>query len=233
MNYKYQHIVELTTQYYFRTQFFKEQLNGILIMAYNPGESNNDKINITTKPLSSSFFSDERNLSTWPFNRKIEKFFSLWGFPLETRIEKISKFEKSIFQSNWCLKQLAYNSGKDLQLCLENKDFFVKQIQIFKPKILLLFGKQMIYALNNSLVLPEIERIIGVSKPFVMLTKKIENCKKFKIYFQEFRNMNVIVFPHPTGSIGIQDKYIAAFSEEITPIFERFLHEIDMKSSLS
>ena len=58
-------------------------------------------------------------------------------------------------------------------------------------------------------------------------TEDTEEGRRFKVYFQEFQkntgaHCQVVCFPHPSGSIGLRDGYIAQYKNLMAPIISQF-----------
>jgi hypothetical protein len=84
-------------------------------------------------------------------------------------------------------------------------------------------GSQIIKHLQNDKVLPEFEKIMGKSKPLVNEpTKKPFDGRTFRVGFQSFDQCDIICLPHPSGTHGLTDNYIKLFSDEISPLIQKF-----------
>ena len=201
-----------------------EQIGGIMICGYNWGGNPN----ILGRGTSDSFFSDARYGNR--YRNRIIEWFSLWGFPLARVPGTEGYLENSISQTNWLPTQTVSLHGSNaLDSCISHAENFNLHLDYFKPKVLLLMGKALIDALNTPVVQNELIRIAGqpLSLDYLYDYPDAHNhkLKKFRVTFQKYEKMQVICFPHPTGSRGLSNDYIAGFRSLIEPIFKGFMFE--------
>lgn len=195
-----------------------EQIGGIMICGYNWGGNPN----VLGRGTSHSFFSDERYGNR--YRNRIIEWFSLWGVPLSRTPGTEGFLEKSISQTNWLPTQsVSLNGSNTLDSCILHAHNFGLHLNYFKPKVLLLMGKVLIDAMNMPLVQNELicttGKSLGIHHLFDCLDVKHHKYKKFRISFQKYEKMQVVCLPHPTGSRGLSNEYIAGFRSIIEPIF--------------
>ncbi|AFI05160.1 hypothetical protein [Helicobacter cetorum] len=152
------------------------------------------------------------------FQKRITKWFSLWDCALESEEEKMGAFEKSLININW-VDTKSKNFDDEL---IEHKDNFLQYIEVLEPKLLFFFGINMLEALNDERIKPYAENFLGKAKNEPnYITKPFEG-KSFRVGFQSFEKCEVVAFPHPTGTIGLSDDYIALFKDDIKPLIENY-----------
>lgn len=93
----------------------------------------------------------------------------------------------------------------------------------------------MFLAMNTNQVRPQAERILGPGSEAQYVRKEIflngKRLKAFSVGLQSFAKTDVIGLPHPTGSRGLSDYYIASFRHEIGPVMSRFCTELTDRSN--
>ncbi|AFI03669.1 hypothetical protein [Helicobacter cetorum] len=152
------------------------------------------------------------------FQRRITGWFGLWDCALESEEEKMGAFEKSLININW-VDTKSKNFDDEL---IEHKDNFLQYIEVLEPKLLFFFGIDMLRALNDERIKPYVENFLGKAKNEPnYITKPFEG-KSFRVGFQSFEKCEVVAFPHPTGTIGLSDEYIALFKDDIKPLIENY-----------
>ena len=204
---------------------------GIMLCGYEWGFSKKDRERFKKAELQefgdiqelNTSFSNKINvfLESFPYDERIIKWFGLWGHPLE---RDNGPFEKCIIQTNWCdtQNQNMHNVNRHKKL-LKCKDNFLLHARKLMPRIIIFFGSDMIKVLNNSEVKNEFEEISGKeNSKLKILQKELGNRRRFKVGFQSFENCEIISLPHPSGSHGVSDDYIALFKKEIGPILEKY-----------
>jgi hypothetical protein len=216
--------------------------NGLMICGYEHGHSISDqeRNKNTTGPfhnteLECTFANQTPRFGevakTWPYQKTIKKWFSSWGFPLDEN-GLGGNLEKSIILTNWANTQ-GHKMGIETKISSkllsdEQVDNFLLHIDSFRPRVLLLMGSQLIHCLNNQKVISRFEAIVGKR---VSIAKSIQQDmaegRRFKVYFQEFQknagaHCQVVCFPHPSGSIGLRDGYIAQYKKLMAPIISQF-----------
>jgi len=161
---------------------------------------------------------------TWPYDKRIIKWFGLWGHPLSTQ-ELGGDFEKTLIQTNWCDTQAINMEHVDVAKKLLDPpqiDNFIFHVKTLQPKIIFFFGIRQIDCLQRSQVFSRFEEIAGKCQKKLEFPKKPTNGIRFRVGFQKFENIQVIALPHPSGSRGVQDLYIASFKDEIGKILSDF-----------
>lgn len=173
-----------------------------------------------------SFFSD-RSVNNYPYRNRLVRWFGLLGHPLATEAGTEGKFERSIVQTNWLYGQAVHMRGTDLVgLCARENEAFLFHLRTFRPRLVVLVSIALFDALNQPSCLEAVSSVLGEPSPPRVLTKEIvENGKRFKRFrfgIQQFARSTVIALPHPTGSMGLHDAYVAAFEPEIGPEISRY-----------
>lgn len=200
---------------------------GIMICGYEWGESNDETTTQGAVPDSLDMdaqvvFSNKiprygAVAAKWPYDRNIIEWFQLWGHPL--RKDGLGgDFEKCIVQTNWCNSQNSNMTGVNYWtklLAADQVENFIRHVDKFRPKLILLFGSQMINILQNEKVLGPFTNVMGpIQEPLTILTKPFDG-RKFKVGLQAFENCQVVSLPHPSSSRGLSKAYIRLFAAEI------------------
>lgn len=159
-----------------------------------------------------------------PYDKRIIKWFSLWGHPLR-QDGTGGDFEKCIVQTNWCNSQDHSMKGSYDQKLLapDQVDNFVSHIRELEPRTILFFGSRILTIMQDASVLGRIEDVIGkkAGSPEFMIQPSF-NGKHFKVGFQDFEYAQIACLPHPSGSHGLSDDYIALFSDRIGSLISGF-----------
>lgn len=173
-------------------------------------------------PLADAVFSNKvlrygLDALAWPFDRRILRWFELWGHPLR-RDDLGGDFEKCLIQTNWCNTQSARINGSILEKVLDPIQIqnFLDHVRKFQPRLLLLFGATLIKALQAPSVSAKFSDIVGAQTNGLELVQKPFNGRRFRVGFQSFGRCDVVCLPHPSGSRNLSDAYIALFSQEIS-----------------
>lgn len=208
--------------------------SGLMLCGYEWGYSKSDQatdaLNQGAREVagvphtfSAKFLEHGEVANTWPYDRRLKKWFALWGHPLAEH-ELGGDFEKSIVQTNWCDSQGHQIEGSYEQKLLapEAVDNFITHIETLKPSVILFLGSKMLSLLQHSSVIKRFEAVVGkrLTEPSVV-TKPFEG-KRFKVGFQKFEKTEVVCLPHPSGSHGLNDAYISLFSDEIGSVIAQF-----------
>ena len=94
--------------------FPENQKHGLMICGINFGYSEEDqtcdKKGSSQQIEEKSYFSDIA-VNQSQFRNRILRAFSLWGVPFETDADKVSAFERAIFQTNWLTNGLMHING--------------------------------------------------------------------------------------------------------------------------
>ncbi len=175
----------------------------------------------------------ERALS-WKYQKAIKKWFDMWGCPLDS--DGLGQpLDKMIVQTNWMDIQghNTADSGNGLKLSqrlLSDHQVknFLFHINYFKPKLILLLGRELISALNSKKVKRQFEAMVGRAKSYPTAIRGTPPGTRFKIFFQDFVSENndfthVVCLPHPSGSRGVRDSYMLQFKDRIYPLLSEFV----------
>lgn len=201
--------------------------NGLMICGYEWGFSEADKKlfesgeevffdknAITTFSNKSPAHGDRA--FTWKYDKRIVKWFSLWGHPL-SREGLGGDFEKLILQTNWCNTE-GYKIQENYYTKLTNQEQienFIFHIKKFTPSLILFMGSEIINILQDSSVKHRFEEILGQAESSPAKVQKPFSGRRFKIGFQKFEKCQVVSLPHPSSSRGLKDDYIMQFAPEI------------------
>lgn len=160
--------------------------------------------------------------NTWRYDNTIKKWFELWGFPLDSQ-ELSGDFEKSIVQTNWADTQgHSITQGTNKFLSEEQIDNFINHITALKPKVIIFMGRELIDYLQNPAVFNRFVEVMGEMTERKQVVQKESSGTKFKIFFQNFEKCQIVCFPHPSGSRGLRDDYIASFRPEMAEILSTY-----------
>jgi hypothetical protein len=173
-----------------------------------------------------SFFSD-RSVNDEEYRDRLVKWFALWGHPLESTSEKAGPFERSIVQTNWWPDQSRTIETKSVyDECVREWGNFERDLAELQPAVILFLSVELMHALNSPACAAAAQRILGSASPPRVLTHDVQRdgraLKRFRVGFQNFERAEVVALPHPTGSVGLFDEYIASFTDEIAPVIARY-----------
>lgn len=161
----------------------------------------------------------------WRYDNNIKKWFELWDFPLDSQ-ELGGDFEKSIVQTNWANTQDRYISQDTNKFLSEEQiDNFINHITVLKPKVIIFMGRELIDYLQNPAVFNRFIEVMGEMTERKRMVQKESSGTRFKIFFQNFENCQIVCFPHPSGSRGLRDDYIASFRPEMNEILSTYKSE--------
>lgn len=169
----------------------------------------------------------------WVYDNRIIKWFALWGHPL-SREGLGGDFEKCILQTNWCDTE-GNRIEEDYFSKLTSEDQinnFIFHVAEFEPMLLFFMGSEMINILQDARVLPRFVEVVGqaTSAPYE-LSRPFAG-RPFKVRLQEFEKCKVVSLPHPSGSWGLSDDYIALFKDDIGPLIDEVKLEKGISSSV-
>jgi hypothetical protein len=161
--------------------------------------------------------------NNWVYDRKIVDWFALWGHPL-SREGIGSDFEKCIVQTNWCDTENHHISGNYDQKLLapEQVDNFIAHVRALQPRVIIFFGSKMLQLLQLQPVLSRFESVVGQKKGNPIFEKKSFPGRAFRVGFQDFERARIVNLPHPSGSHGLRNDYIALFAEKIGSIISDY-----------
>lgn len=202
---------------------------GLAICGMNWGGDPDPDFQWTCDVVGDSFFSDQRS-NDYPYQRRLLRWFERFGHPLATTEQGAGAFERSIIQTNWIPNQAPNMDGTDLHgECVRNLSNFEFHMERFRPKLLLLTSVALLDVLNSSSCIGAARRLFGSESRADVLTRSIEvggkRHKRFRVGVQRFERVQIIALPHPSGSRGLGDEYIAAFADVIGPILARYKAE--------
>lgn len=182
-----------------------------------------------------SFFSDS-SVNDYPYRNRLVRWFEIFGHPLIRKYGDEEHFERSIVQTNWLQGRAHDMRGVDLTtLCARSAGSFIHHVDVLKPKLIVLVGIALFSALNSPTVLAAIENLLGPSSAPRTLQKTVivsdRKMKSFRLGLRNFASASVVALPHPTGSKGLADAYIAAFKDEIGPVISKYRLELESRFS--
>lgn len=201
--------------------YLENQAGGIMVCGINWG---GEPSSVAEEP---SFFSDA-TVGDDRFRNRLLSWFELWGYPLATERGHEGAFERSIVRTNWLRDQQRSMRGKEIvAACIAGKDNFFRHLRALRPRVVFFCGSTLIHTLNDARCKNETIECLGRPKEDLRYIQKevMHNGKvlrRFRVGFQRFKCCDVIGLPHPTGSVGLSDRYIAEFADEISPILEKF-----------
>ncbi|EXE66793.1 hypothetical protein J582_4159 [Acinetobacter sp. 1566109] len=100
-------------------------------------------------------------------------------------------------------------------------DFF--HIEVLRPKVILFMGSKLINFLRNIDVWDRFTAIVGPEiEPLKMVQKTDFDGTRFKVYFDNFEQCQVVCLPHPSSSRGLSDEYIKLFEPELGTIITEY-----------
>ncbi|GAC1605456.1 MAG: hypothetical protein NVS3B3_03370 [Aquirhabdus sp.] len=208
----------------------KENRNGgLMLCGINHGYTKQDELldaaGIDRSDSHRSFFSD-KSVNDYRMRNRIVEWFRLWGYSLASTKETAAAFEKSIIQTNWL--QSCTNNVKKLNIraaCIADCESFLHTCDTLTPKVLVFFSKELLLAFTSQELSARVQAIFGVQVKDTqwLQSSVIENgksLKAFKVGIIEYERLKIVSLPHPTGSKGLADSYIAAFRPQIAEIID-------------
>lgn len=203
---------------------------GIALCGYEWGYSKHDQYlddnhshEIEIKPAEIRSFYQKAQVCSSSYDLRIIRWFEFFGHPLGGN-NGLSALDKSILQTNWCDSQAPSVSDYNQFLAPGNLQNFLKTMDAYRPKILMLMGARQIQYLQNPVVKAPFSEIFGREIAPVEIQAKPFSGRKFRVAFQKFEDVNIISFPHPSGSRGLADDYIKLFSEKMKSILDKYRH---------
>lgn len=162
----------------------------------------------------------------WRFDNVLLKWFELWGHKL-SREGLGGSFERSIIQTNWCNTQAHQMKGDVLKKLLskDQVDNFLFHIEKLDPQLIVFAGSKLIQALQYKSVLERFEKIMGHKVSAPEYDQEDFPGRRFKVAFQEFENCKIVCLPHPSGSRGLADEYMAMFKPRMSGLLESYKQE--------
>lgn len=166
-----------------------------------------------------SFFSDVSVRKSDKFRQRVLSWLALWGAGLNSELDKVTSNERSYFQTNWLDEQNRSNDGP-VGLLVNNCNGILELIEDRKPRLIIFCGANLIEALNDVSIRERVEVILGKrpGNAFAYQRPPINGGKQFKVLVQKWPNTTVVSIPHPTGTRGVQDTYMAQFEDVLRPL---------------
>jgi hypothetical protein len=207
----------------------ENRLGGLMLCGINHGYSKQDEIldasGVDRADPHKSFFSDKA-VNDYRMRNRIVEWFRLWGYNLAATKDAAGIFDKSLVQTNWL--QSVTNNVADLNVraaCISDSESFLHTCETLKPKILFFFSKELLWAFTSQELSAKVQAIFGapVTETKWLQQEIAENGKiltRFKIGMAEYENLKIVSLPHPTGSKGLADNYIAAFKPHIASLVD-------------
>lgn len=176
------------------------------------GLGDGEKIEVAFSSKSLHF--GDRALS-WKYDQKLIKWFKIWGHELKS--PEAGAFEKCIIQTNWCdtINNSMEGSYWNKLLAENQVRNFIFHVEKLRPRLIIFCGSQLIRCLQDKKVIDPFISIFGPIRTKLQFNQKEFPGRKFKIGFQQFENCDIVCLPHPSGSHGLSDDYIALFSDAI------------------
>lgn len=199
---------------------------GLMVCGINWGGEADPDFRWTEDVLGDSFFADAR-FNNYKYRDRIVKWFELLGHPLASSVELAGPFEHSIFQTNWLRNQALSMEGKDIHAeCVREWGNFEFHVARLRPKLIVFLSVKLLDVLNSPECAPRARQLLGDASPPTVQQRDVqvgaERLKPFRVGLQRFRDADVIALPHPTGSKGLSDDYIAAFKDVLSPVIATY-----------
>lgn len=206
--------------------------NGLMICGYEHGENECEELQgltddeiwqrknatIFTFANKIPFLGDEFfNFNKYRYDNTVAKWFELWGHSLD-RENLGGNFEKSIMQTN--ISPTANKSVEDYNEISKNFDYLITHFEVLQPSLVLFMGRELTDFINQQ---DNYEKVIKVVGNEIGQRKMVQKeSGGFKIFFQNFENCKTVCFPHPSGSRGLRDNYIAQFKPEMDKLLQEY-----------
>ena len=205
--------------------YLENSSGGLMICGINWGGDPEDE---SDGEVIQSFFSDARAYK-FPFRNRLARWFARWGHPLEQVAGREGGFERSIVQCNWLRDQSRSMGGRDtVREAVEQTDSFIDLLEQLQPKLILLCSRALGEALYSPTCLSKVERVLGHAEPTRFEKRDVRKTdggfyRRFVVSTRIFANTQLVVLPHPTGSKGLSDEYMAAFQDVMEPILDNYV----------
>lgn len=205
--------------------------NGLMICGYEYGYSKrdeqrdkyyqSDKLIDGKKDVIFTFTNKEVFLGEgfWAirYDNRIAKWFELWGHSLD-RTELGGNFEKSIMQTN--ISPTANKSVEDYGKIAENFDYLITHFEVLQPSLVLFMGRKLTDFINRQDNYEKFIKVVGNEVGQRQMVQK--EVGGFKVFFQDFEKCRTVCFPHPSGTRGLRDNYIAQFKPEMDKLLQEY-----------
>ncbi len=174
-----------------------------------------------------SFFSDLSVRKTDKFRNRIIKWLKNWGFDLVTEAGKEGPLERRFFQCNWLDTQARSTEHDEITLdtLVKESDGFLGLLSQRRPSVVFLGGSILMNAVNDKRLLPRIVNILGEASEERIYLGDLPDYRgrRFRVRVRNFRNAVIIGLPHPTGSRGLSDAYMASIKLPIYAVHRMIL----------
>lgn len=217
------------------TLICRENQSGCLLLcginhALSTGDALLDAQGIDRSNLYKSFFSDSA-VNDNPYRNRIVHWFLLWGYQLARNPNDVGEFEKSIVQTNWLQTSSNNMNHTNIEVaCVEDSESFLQTCDTLKPKLILFFGKQLMWAFNSVQLKDKIQGLFGSPKEKIRWLQKDvysngEMRRRFHLGFQQYENVTLVALPHATGAKGVAHDYIESFQPEMSEVIDNWWKE--------
>lgn len=212
------------------TKDYPENLKyGIMVCGINYGESRDDEkcenLSLAAPPEKQSFFSDLSVRKTDRFRNRIVKWLKNWGLELETAPGKEGPLERRFFQCNWLDTQSRSMKDGDYQITfstlIKESDGFLALLSERKPSVIFFGGSILMDAAG---CIPKFADILGAPSEEKIYFGDLPGYRgrRFRVRVRNFGSSIIIGLPHPTGSLGLSDRYMASIKfPEINDLMAR------------
>lgn len=188
---------------------------GLLLCGINHGYTAKDEeldaAGIDRLDKYKSFFSDSA-VNDYRLRNRLVTWLSLWGLQLRREAATAGPLERSIVQTNWL--QSCSNNVNGIPVrraCIEDSESFLRTCDQLRPSVIVLLSKEMLWALTSAELRTPVKGILGcLQEPISWIDQPVAGAKRFKIGRARFETTTVLSLPHPTGSKGLKDDYMAA-----------------------
>lgn len=197
------------------TKIFPENKSGgMMLCGINHGWSKEDErqdaAGVDRNDPYKSFFSDKA-VNDYPFRNNIVKWFGLWGFHLQVEESRAGALERSIVQTNWLQTCTNNVNGQTVHKeCIKDAESFLATCEQLRPRLLLFFSKELLWALGSPALRPRVERLFGrLIGGIEWVETRVPGTTRFKIGRLRFEHATALSLPHATGARGVRDEFIA------------------------
>lgn len=198
------------------TLISQENAHGALMLCginhgYTSWEEKLDAAGIDRLDKYKSFFSDGA-VNDYRLRNRLVSWISQWGLPLQRDAAAAGPLERSIVQTNWLQSSSRNMDGLSVRrACIEDSESFLHTCDVLRPALLVLLSKEMIWALTSAALRPRVTKVFGDStEPMKWIDQPMAGARRFKIGRVRFERATVLSLPHPTGSTGLNDAYMAS-----------------------
>ena len=200
--------------------------SGLMICGINWGGAEDSDYVWSRDILGDSFFSDRR-FNDYPYRNRVVRWFERLGHPLASDVAAAGPFERSIVQTNWMRSQAPNMHGRDLHAeCVREWGNFEFHVQRLRPRLIVFMSVQLLEVLNSPPCIGGARRLFGSEAPVDVQTRDLvrgeKRHKRFRVASQKFERAHCLALPHPTGTRGLSDDYVAAFADVIDPLLRQY-----------